>query len=164
MSKASYKKARSTINRLLSDLMDGESDDDIPSVKGTPPINQQPSYSQPPYPMRSSSAPPFGLFGSSTPSMSEQYQWFMGQYEQHPLQQMRPPPLLQIMPKTNSAAAATGHHHTYPSAATGYAAQVPRDQPSPTQSSDNCCSDCIFGCDYYVPLLPYAIILIIKMI
>ena len=38
MSKAKYKKARSTINRLLSDLMDEDSDDDVPSAMGAPPI------------------------------------------------------------------------------------------------------------------------------
>lgn len=76
MSNANYKKARSTINRLLSDLMDEDSDDDIPSAMGAPPIpaTQQVSHSQPPHPLRPSSAPSFGLFGSSAPSTSEQYQ------------------------------------------------------------------------------------------
>ena len=73
MSKAKYKKARSTINRLLSDLMDEDSHDDIASAMGAPPIpaTQQASHSQPPRP---SSTPSFGSFGSSAPSTSEQYQ------------------------------------------------------------------------------------------
>ena len=52
MSKPKYKKARSTINRLLSELMDEESDDDIPSAIEAPPIKgtQQTSHSQPPHP------------------------------------------------------------------------------------------------------------------
>ena len=38
MSKAKYKKARSTINRLLSDMVDDDSDDDIPAAMGAAPI------------------------------------------------------------------------------------------------------------------------------
>ena len=75
MSKVKYKKARSTISRLLSDLMDEESDNDIPSAMEAPiQATQQASHSQQPHPLRPSSAPPFSSFGSSAPSISEQYQ------------------------------------------------------------------------------------------
>ena len=69
-------KARSTINRLLSELMDEESDDDIPSAMEAPPIKgtQQASHSQPPHPPRPISSTPFCSFSSSTPSFSEHYQ------------------------------------------------------------------------------------------
>lgn len=160
MSKANYKKARSTINRLLSDLMDEDSDDDIPSAMGTPPIpaTQQASHSQPPHPLRPSSAP---SFGSSAPSTSAQYQppphmwrnvppassvWgsqsmeYMEQYHQqpfqHPHQQMPPPSLQQMMPQqTQQQQQQRTTTPTPVSAALGYAAQVLRDQPSPTQPS-----------------------------
>jgi hypothetical protein len=122
MSKAKYKQARSTINRLLSDLMEENSDDDIPSAMELPiPAIHQASHSQPPHPLRPSSAPSFSSFGSSA---SEQYQppphmwknvppassvWgsqsteYMEQYHQQPFQHLHqqmppPPPLHQIMP------------------------------------------------------------------
>ena len=125
ISKAKYKKARSTINRLLSNLMDEDSDDDVPSAMGAPsiPATQQPRHIQPPQPLRPSSAPSFGPFGSLSPSASEQYQppphmWryvtpassvcgsqsmeCMKQYHQqpfqHPHQQMIPPLVQQMMP------------------------------------------------------------------
>ena len=76
MSKPKYKKARSSINSLLSELMDEDSDYDIPSAMEAPPIKrtQQASHSQPPLPQRPISAPPFCSFTSSTPSFSEHYQ------------------------------------------------------------------------------------------
>ena len=74
MSKVKYKKARSTISMLPSDLMDEESDDDIPSAMEAPiQATQQASHSQQPHPLRPSSAPPFSSFHSS-PSISKQYQ------------------------------------------------------------------------------------------
>ena len=142
--------------------MDEESDDDIPSAKGSPPIpaTQQTSHSQPPHPLRPRSAPSFGSFGSSAPSISEQYQplshmwryvppasslWgsqsveYIGQCDQqsfqHPRQQMLPSPLQtqqQLQQRTTT---------TNPvSTALGYAAEVLRDHPSPTQPSDYCCA------------------------
>ena len=76
MSKPKYKKARSSINSLLSELMDEDSDYDIPSAMEAPPIKrtQQASHSQPPLPQRPISAPPFCSFTSSAPSFSEHYQ------------------------------------------------------------------------------------------
>ena len=140
--------------------MDEKSNDDIPSAKGTPPISatQQASHSQPPHPLHPSSAPSFGSFGSSAPSISEQYQppshtwrhvppasslWgsqsveYMEQYDQqpfqHPRQQMPPPPLQQIMPlQTQQQLQQRTITPTPVSAALGYAAQVLRDQSSPT--------------------------------
>ena len=152
MSKAKYKKARSTINRLLSDLMDEDSDDDIPSAMGASPIpeTQQASHSQPLHPLRPSSTPSFGSFGSSAPSTSEQYQppphmsrnvppassvWgsqtmeYMEQYHQpHPQQPAQQPPQ-----QTQQHQRTTTPTPVY--AALGSAAQVLRDQPSPTQPS-----------------------------
>ena len=160
MSKANYKKARSTINRLLSDLMDEDSDDDIPSAIGALPIpaSQQASHSQPPHPLRPSSAPSFGSFGSSAPSTSVQYQppphmWrnvppassvlgsqsmeYMEQYHQqlvqHPHLQM-PPPLQQMMRQQTEQQQQQRTPKPTPtpvSAALGSASQVLRDQPSP---------------------------------
>ncbi|XP_028412856.1 uncharacterized protein LOC114537469 [Dendronephthya gigantea] len=51
MSKSKYKKARSSINRLLSELMDEDSDDEFPSAMAAPSIkvNQQGIPSQPPH-------------------------------------------------------------------------------------------------------------------
>lgn len=164
MSKANYKKARSTINRLLSDQMDEDSDDDIPSAMGATPIpaTQQVSHSQPPDKLRPSSAPCFRSFGSSAPSTSEQYQppphmwrnvppassvWgsqsmeYMEQYRQqpfqHPHQQMPPPPVHQMMPQETQQQQEQQRTTTPTpvSAALGDAAQVLRDQPSRTQHS-----------------------------
>lgn len=82
MSKVKYKKARSNINKFLSDLIDEESEEDIPSAMGPPLIHKetstsamgappkqpctstmgadgQPSHLQIP-PLRSSSTPSFG--------------------------------------------------------------------------------------------------------
>ena len=153
-----------------------KSDDDIPSAKLTPPIpaTQQASHSQLPHSLRPSSAPSFGLFGSSTPSISDTYQppshmwrnvppasslWgsqsveYMGQYDQQSFQHSRQHDASSS--STNSAAAATAHHHNHPSV---YCAQVLRDQPSQTQPSDYCCSDSVFDSYDYVRLSPCAII------
>ncbi|XP_075338653.1 uncharacterized protein LOC142398502 isoform X3 [Odontesthes bonariensis] len=75
MPNAKYKKARLTINRLLYDLMNEDSDDGISNTMGAPliPATQQPSHLQQPA-LHPSSAPSFGSFGSSSPSPSEQYQ------------------------------------------------------------------------------------------
>jgi hypothetical protein len=109
-----YKKARSTINKFLYDLMDEDSDDGIPSAMGAPLITatQQPSHIQPPAPQFSTV---LGSFGTSSPSPSEQYQppphmWknvppassvYMEQFQQqpfqHPHQQMPPHRLHQRM-------------------------------------------------------------------
>ena len=147
MSKAKYKKARSTINRLLSDLMDEDSQDDIPSAMGAPPIpaTQQASHSQPPRP---SSTPSFGSFGSSAPSTSEQYQppphmwrnvppassvWgsqsmeYMEQYHQpHPQQPAQQSPQQTQQQQHRRTTTTTPVY-----AALGSTAQVLRDQPSP---------------------------------
>ena len=75
MSKAKYKKARSTINKLLSDLMDEDSDDDMMMTGGmeapATPSTQQASYSQLRHPLRPSSTLSVGSSASST---SEKYQ------------------------------------------------------------------------------------------
>ena len=163
MSKSNYKKARSTINRLLTDLMDEDSNDDIASAIVTPPIpaTQQACPSQQPHPLRPSSAPSFSSFDSSAPVISQQYQppphmwrnvppassvWgsqsmeYMEQYNhqtfQHPHEQMPRPLLQQIMPRqTQQQLQQRTTTPTPLSAALGYAAQVMRDQPSPTQPS-----------------------------
>lgn len=51
MSKAKYKKAKSTINRLLYELMDDDSDDDNSNDMGAPliPATQQPPLRQAPW-------------------------------------------------------------------------------------------------------------------
>ena len=149
MSKAKYKKARSTINRLLSDLMDEDSQDDIPSAMGAPPPSQQPgkpaTLNHAPRP---SSTPSFGSFGSSAPSTSEQYQppphmwrnvppassgWgsqsmeYMEQYHQpHPQQ-----PAQQTPQQTQQQQHRRTTTTTPVYAALGSTAQVLRDQPSP---------------------------------
>ena len=78
MSKANFKKARSSINRLLTDLMDEDSDDDddMPGATGISsiPASQQTTHPQKSHQMRSSSASSFSSFSSSEPSTSEQYQ------------------------------------------------------------------------------------------
>ena len=120
-----YKKARSAINRILSELMDEESDDDIPigleasPIKGT----QQASHPQPHHQPRPISAPPFWSFSSLAPSFSKHYQkphnmmmnasqassvWgsqsndYMDQFSQQLLKDkqhhMTPTPLQQMMP------------------------------------------------------------------
>lgn len=140
MSKATYQKARSPINRLLSDFIDEDSDDGIPSAMGTPliPATQQHSHIQPP-PLRTSSAP---SFSSSSPS--EQFQppptmwrhvppassvWgsqsteYMEQYHQQPFQHPH-----QQMPRRTP---------TPVSAALCAAAQVLMDQSSPGTGLEN---------------------------
>lgn len=166
MSKVKYKKARSTISMLPSDLMDEESDDDIPSAMEAPiQATQQASHSQQPHPLRPSSAPPFSSFGSSAPSISEQYQppphmwrnvpprssmWgsqSMEQYHQQPFQhphhQMPPLPRQQMIPPPQQPAPQPPQQTEQQRTTTpnplsdsfGSAAQVLRDQPRPTQGS-----------------------------
>lgn len=134
MPKAKYKRARSTINKLLSNLMDENSDDDIASAL-IPATHQD--TSQPPQPVRPSSTPAsFGFFGS------EQYQpphtwkhappvWeYMEQYRQ-PIQTMH-----QHVPTSRQH---SQHHHTTMStpvstpvsSALGSAGQALMDEPIP---------------------------------
>ncbi|XP_028417941.1 uncharacterized protein LOC114542634 [Dendronephthya gigantea] len=76
MSKSKYKKARSSINRLLSELMDEDSDDEFPSAMAAPSIkvNQQGIPSQPPHDLHPTTRIPFCSFRASAPSFSEHYQ------------------------------------------------------------------------------------------
>ncbi|XP_028404673.1 uncharacterized protein LOC114527224 [Dendronephthya gigantea] len=76
MSKSKYKKARSSINRLLSELMDEDSDDEFPSAMAAPSIkvNQQEIPSQPPHDLHPTTSIPFCSFRASAPSFSEHYQ------------------------------------------------------------------------------------------
>ena len=161
MSKANFKKARSSINRLLTDLMDEDSDDDddMPGATGISsiPASQQTTHPQKSHQMRSSSASSFSSFSSSEPSTSEQYQpaphlwrnvppassvWgsqsmeFMEQYHQQPLQhphQQMPTAHQQIIPQQKVQQCTTTPSDSPVSNVLGYASQVLRDQPSPTQ-------------------------------
>ena len=80
MSKVKYKKARSTISMLPSDLMDEESDDDIPSAMEAPIQASQPlSTTSPTEPQFSTALQLIPLLtiylqAVSAPSISEQYQ------------------------------------------------------------------------------------------
>ena len=165
MSKAKYKKARSTINKLLSDLMDEDSDDDMMMTgcieAPATPSTQQASYSQLRHPLRPSSTLSVGSSASST---SEKYQpqphmwrnvppassvWgsqsmeYMEQYHQQPFQhshqQMPPLPQQKIVPRPQQPRQQTQQQQqptpTPVYAVLASAAQVLSDQPSPTQPS-----------------------------
>ena len=160
MSRANFKKARSSINRLLTDLMDEESDDgdDMPAATGISsiPATQQTTHPQKSHQLCSSSASSFSSFSSSELSTSEQYQpaphlwrnvppassvWgsqsmeFMEQYHQQPLQhphQQMPTAHQQIIPQQKVQQCTTTPSDSPVSNALGYASQVLRDKPSPT--------------------------------
>ena len=171
MSKAKYKKARSTINKLLSDLMDEDSDDDMMMTGGmeapATPSTQKASYSQLRHPLRPSSTLSVGSSASST---SEKYQpqphmwrnvppassvWgsqsmeYMEQYHQQPFQHSHQqiPPLLQqkIVPRPQQPRQQTQQQQqptpTPVYAVLASAAQVLSDQPSPTQPSPGTASE-----------------------
>jgi hypothetical protein len=101
MQKQKFRKARSTINKMLSQLMEEDSDDDIPSSMGgramhqpLRPIPATPSYYvaspsemyQPPPHMWRHNAPPASVWGSQT-------QDYMEKYMQQPRDPMMPHPL-----------------------------------------------------------------------
>ena len=165
MSKAKYKKARSTINKLLSDLIDEDSDDDMMMTGGmevpATPSTQQAGYSQLRHPLRPSSTLSVGSSASST---SEKYQpqphmwrnvppassvWgsqsmeYMELYHQQPFQhshqQMPPLPQQKIVPRPQQHRQQTQQQQqptpTPVYAVLASAAQVLSDQPSPTQPS-----------------------------
>ena len=167
MSKAKYKKARSTINKLLSDLMDEDSDDDMMMTGGmeapATPSTQKASYSQLRHPLRPSSTLSVGSSASST---SEKYQpqphmwrnvppassvWgsqsmeYMEQYHQQPFQHSHQqiPPLLQqkIVPRPQQPRQQTQQQQqptpTPVYAVLASAAQVLSDQPSPGTASEH---------------------------
>ncbi|KAM4590925.1 uncharacterized protein PAE49_013144 isoform 2-T3 [Odontesthes bonariensis] len=162
MPNAKYKKAKLTINRLMYDLMNEDSDDGISNTMGAPliPATQQPSHLQQPA-LHPSSAPSIGSFRSSSPSPSEQYQpphmwrnvppassvWgsqsmeYMQQYQQqpfqHPQQQMPPQRLYQMMPAKEPAQQQQKCTPTPTpvSASLSAAANVLTDQQTPTQLS-----------------------------
>jgi hypothetical protein len=108
MSKPTFKKARSAINKMLSQLMEEDNDDDIPRSIEDPvmsdprPRSSAPSsYSvsapsemyQPPPNMWRHKAPPASVWGSQTQEYMEQYMQQPMQYQQSPAPQMMHPPL-----------------------------------------------------------------------
>ena len=142
------------------------------------PPSQQPSHSQSPHPLRPSSAPSFGSFGFSAPSISEQYQppshmwsyvpppslWSSQSVELQMGQYMTSSPsnihvsrcfllLYKRSSSCNSAPPQPPQVHCL-----GLCCPGTEGPARPNVPSDYCCGDTVFDCYYHVRLSPSAII------